>query len=184
MAGYQFDVVEPDVEEARHPDEPAQEYVMRLATEKASAVAATQLPGTCVIGFDTSVVLDGQILGKPGDEDEATAMLLSLGGRSHIVYTGSCLQIAGTAEMERGIDAARVTMRSVSPGEAREYAATGEPMDKAGAYALQGRGRGFVTDVTGWRSTVIGLPLESVVEMLAERGITPVRGVGEGVDGV
>lgn len=184
IAGYHFDVVEPDIEETQRRDEPAEEYVVRLATEKAAAVAATQRPGTCVIGFDTSVVLDDRILGKPADEAEAAAMLLSLAGRTHTVYTGFCLRVSGTDDMERGIEAARVTMRPVSPAEAQEYAASGEPMDKAGAYALQGRGRGFVTEVAGLRSTVIGLPLERVVEMLENRGIAPVRGVGEGVDGV
>lgn len=175
IAGYRFDVVQPDVEEVRRPGESAKEFVMRMAQEKAAAVAAAQPSGTCVLGFDTSVVLDDRILGKPADETEAAEMLLSLAGRTHTVYTGYCLQVVGSEDTEQGSETARVTMRDVSVAEAADYAGTGEPLDKAGAYALQGRGRGFVTQVDGPRSTVIGLPLERVTEVLASRGIVPAR---------
>jgi septum formation protein len=180
MAGYEFAAVAPDLAELRQPDERADEYVMRMAEEKAAAVAAGRPPGTCVIGFDTTVVLDGKVLGKPADAAEAADMLLSLAGRTHTVYTGFCLAVAGTEKSEKGIEASLVTMRPVSRAEAEAYAATGEPLDKAGAYALQGAGRGFVTKVAGSRSTVIGLPLERVVDLLRRQGITPVRGAGGG----
>jgi len=184
MAGYEFEVVAPDITELRRPGEPPEELVVRLAGEKAAVVAAGQPFGTCVIGFDTSVVLDRAVLGKPADEAEAAAMLLTLAGRTHTVYTGFCLTIAGSDEAEIGIEASRVTMRAVTEDEAESYAATGEPLDKAGAYALQGKGRGFVTRVAGLRSTVIGLPLEPVVDLLRRRGIFPARAGGEGMNAV
>ncbi len=128
------------------------------------------------MGLDTTVVLDGEVLGKPADEAEAVTMLLSLAGRTHTVYTGYCLAVAGIDVTESGIDASRVSLRPVSRAEAEAYAATGEPLDKAGAYALQGRGSGFVTAVEGLRSTVIGLPLEHVVDVLTRFAIMPTRG--------
>jgi septum formation protein len=184
LAGYDFDVVAPDLDEVRHPGESPEELVVRLAAEKAAAVAAEQAPGTCVIGFDTSVVLDEAVLGKPADEGEAVAMLLTLAGRTHIVYTGFCLTVAGSNDTELGIEASRVTMREIATEEAEAYAASGEPLDKAGAYALQGDGRGFVTRVDGLRSTVIGLPLEPVVDLLRRRGISPGRAGGKGRNAV
>lgn len=176
MAGFEFDVVAPDIDEARRDGEAPEEYVTRIAAEKANAVAAGQSPGTRVLGLDTSVVLDGQFYGKPVDEGDAAEMLLSLAGRTHTVYTGYALVIAGKPGQDGGIDAARVSMRDVSDTEATEYAATGEPLDKAGAYALQGSGQAFVDHVEGLRSTVIGLPLDHIVELLLRHGIVPTRG--------
>ncbi|MCP4968776.1 MAG: septum formation protein Maf [bacterium] len=173
MAGFEFEVVSPDIEEIRLADEPPEEFVVRMAKEKAEVVAASH-SNAFVLGFDTSVALGERVYGKPVDEDEAAEMLLSLAGRSHMVYTGFSLVQPG-GQIETGIDAARVTMRAVSDEEAAAYAATGEPLDKAGAYALQGKGRGFVESVEGLRSTVIGLPLESVVDLLIRNGIVPTR---------
>ena len=138
-------------------------------------VSGTVAPGTFVLGFDTIVVLDGRVYGKPADEAEAAAMLLSLAGRTHVVYTGFCIDTAGESDSESGVAASRVSMRQVTTDEAADYAASGEPMDKAGAYALQGRGKGFVESVEGQRSTVIGLPLEHVIDLLTRRGIMPER---------
>ncbi|MCP3995431.1 MAG: Maf-like protein, partial [bacterium] len=115
------------------------------------------------------------IYGKPADETEAAEMLLSLAGRTHTVYTGYCLSVAASDDTEAGIDASLVTMRDVSTDEANRYAASGEPLDKAGAYALQGAGKAFVEKVNGLRSTVIGMPLEHVVDMLTRRDIMPTR---------
>ena len=154
MAGFEFDVVSPDIEELLLPDEPAEEFVVRMAVEKAHAVAESQQPGVFVLGFDTTVVLGTRIYGKPTDEADAADMLLSLAGKT---------------------DAARVMMRPVSADEAAAYAATGEPLDKAGAYALQGKGKGFVESVEGLRSTVIGMPLEHIVDLLIRNGIMPTR---------
>jgi septum formation protein len=179
IAGYEFDIVPPDIEESQNSGEPAEDFVTRMATEKAVAVAADQAEGTVVLALDTIVVRDGSILGKPVDEAEAASMLVSLSGRTHTVLTAHCLAIAGIGVSDSGIDAARVTLRTVSRAEAEQYAATGEPLDKAGAYALQGRGGGFVTGVEGLRSTVIGLPLEHVVDVLTRHGIMPTRPVSE-----
>ncbi len=173
MAGYEFDVVSPDIDEFQLPGEAPEDFVVRMAAEKAAAVAEQADRGTCVLGFDTAVVLDDRVFGKPDNAREAAEMLLMLAGRTHTVITGYCLRVAGGTDEERGIDAARVAIRPVSTQEAADYAASGEPLDKAGAYALQGKGGGFVTSVEGLRSTVIGLPLEHVVDLLTRRGIMP-----------
>jgi septum formation protein len=170
MAGFDFSVVVPEVDEERTAGEPPEEYVCRVAEDKARAVAARVAPGTLVLGLDTCVALGDRLFGKPANEDAAVDMLLELAGATHTVYTGYALAIAGTDDLQRGVDAARVTMRSVSIDEARAYAASGEPLDKAGAYALQGEGGGFVDEVEGLRSTVIGLPLEHVVDLLVRNG--------------
>lgn len=175
MAGFEFDVISPDIAEIRLPQEPPEDFVVRMALEKANVVAVTQDPGTCVLGLDTSVVLGGRVYGKPTNEADAVDMLLSLAGRTHTVYTGYAFVRVGES-VESGIDAARVTMRGVTAEEGAAYAATGEPLDKAGAYALQGKGKGFVDKVEGLRSTVIGLPLEPIVDLLIRNGIVPTRG--------
>lgn len=176
MAGFEFDVIAPNIDETQRDGEAPEEFVKRVAGEKAAAVAETQTAGTRVLGFDTSVVLDGQVFGKPVDEADAADMLLTLAGRTHTVYTGYALVIAGVPAEDSGIDAARVTMRQVSATEAADYAESGEPLDKAGAYALQGSGKKFVDHVEGLRSTVIGLPLDHIVELLLRHGIVPTRG--------
>lgn len=175
LAGFEFEVVPPDLDEIRLPNEPPEEFVVRMAVEKGEAVAATQEPGMCILSFDTSVALGERVYGKPTDEEDAAAMLESLAGRTHTVYTGYALVKVG-GSVESGIDASRVTMRDIDHEEAVAYAATGEPLDKAGAYALQGKGKGFVEAVEGLRSTVIGVPLEHIVDLLIRNGITPVRG--------
>lgn len=173
MAGFSFTVVSPDIDELRRQGEAPEEFVRRLAGEKAHAVAAVQAVGTLVLGFDTSVVLRDRVYGKPASEQDAVEMLLSLSDRVHTVYTGYALVVAGEDGEHGGVEAAQVRMRTITPEEAAAYAATGEPLDKAGAYALQGRGRGFVSDVEGLRSTVIGLPLDPVVDLLQSHGVTP-----------
>lgn len=175
MAGYEFEVRAPDIDEVQLEGEAPEEFVVRMAAEKAAIVAGAARPGSVVLAFDTCVALDGRIYGKPVAETEAAEMLLSLAGRTHTVYTGYCLSVAASHDTEAGIDASQVTMRDVSTDEAIRYAASGEPLDKAGAYALQGAGKGFVEKVDGLRSTVIGMPLEHVVDMLTRRGIMPTR---------
>ncbi len=176
MAGYEFEVAPPHIDESMRVGEPPEEYVVRIATEKACAVAAKRQGDDLCLGLDTSVVYDGRTYGKPQDAAEAVSMLLSLAGRTHTVYTGYTLAGPDAEILATGIDASRVTMRPVSVAEAEAYAATGEPLDKAGAYALQGRGRGFVDSVEGLRSTVIGLPLEHIVHLLTSHGVLPTRG--------
>ena len=178
MAGYDFAVISPDIPEIRAPDETAEAFVVRLAQEKAAAVADELPSGVIVLGFDTAVVLGEQIYGKPADEAAAAEMLLALGGRTHTVFTGYCLIVAQSDMQECGIERSLVTMRGISVAEAAEYAATGEPLDKAGSYALQGLGKQFVAKIDGPKSTVIGLPLERIVDLLSRFGVLPQHPVG------
>lgn len=168
-AGFTFDVLPPDTDETGIDGETAADMVLRLATEKALAVESV---GTVVLGADTTVVRDGRVLGKPRDADDAVAALVSLAGRTHSVLSGWAL-VRDRTVLESGVEESWVTMRPIDEAEARSYVATGEPLDKAGAYALQGRGRMFVTAVTGPRSNVLGLPLAAVVAALHRAGIEP-----------
>jgi septum formation protein len=137
----------------------------RLAWAKAEDVAA-QLERGLVIGADTIVICEGTILGKPRDRDEARDMLLRLGGRTHQVITGVAVVEAetGRAEVEAAVTA--VAMRPIAALEAAAYAATGEPLDKAGAYAIQGRGALLVERIEGDYSNVVGLPLPTLARLL------------------
>lgn len=146
--------------------------VVRLAREK--ALAAVNEDGSVALGADTTVVLDGEILGKPKSEIEAADMLLSIAGRTHLVLTGWALAAEG-AILEDGFDSSLVSMQPVTRDEADAYAASGEPLDKAGAYALQGDGARFVSGVAGSRSNVIGLPLQPIVAALRRAAIEPTR---------
>lgn len=144
--------------------------VVRLAGEKALAAEAGD--GLVALGADTTVVLDGLILGKPTDNAAASDMLLSIAGRTHLVLTGWAIAGEGMV-LEDGFDTSLVSMRSVTRGEADAYAKSGEPLDKAGGYALQGEGARFVSGVAGSRSNVIGLPLKPIVAALRRVGIQP-----------
>jgi septum formation protein len=157
-------VLVPDVEETRHADEPAADYVLRLAQLKARAVRArdASLP---VLAADTSVVLDGQIFGKPRDREHAVMMLLQLAGRVHRVFTGVALDSGGAAP-RCALSVSEVTLGAISRADAELYWATGEPCDKAGAYGIQGRGAVFVAHLSGSFSGVMGLPLFEVAQLL------------------
>ena len=170
-AGIAFEAVPPRGEEIGLPGETPAEMVIRLACEKAHEVAGRVGSDRWVLGVDTVVAVDDQILGKPVDEIHATKMLLQLSDRTHAVYSG--FAIVGFAEDETGVEMTLVTMRVIAPGEAAAYSATGEPLDKAGAYAIQGKAIEFITSVEGSRRNVAGLPLEALLPRLAERGITP-----------
>jgi septum formation protein len=176
MAGFTFDVSAPDVDESRLAGETPEAMVVRLATAKAEAVAARRAGDACVLACDTTVVLDGTTLGKPTSIDDATAMLLRLAGLTHEVITGYAIRPPWRSDVERGTVTSRVTMRQVNPMEAADYAASGEPLDKAGGYALQGDGGRFVAGVDGSRSNVIGLPLETIVPLLERFGLIGRRG--------
>ncbi|MGB5566053.1 MAG: Maf family protein [Acidimicrobiia bacterium] len=170
-AGFEFEVESPGVDETVIEGEDPDRMVVRLAREKALACAADT--GALALGADTTVVLDGRILGKPEGEVEAVEMLLSIGGRTHVVITGWALA-QGARIVEDGFETTLVAMRAVDPAEAKAYAASGEPLDKAGAYALQGDGARFVSSIGGSRSNVVGLPLKPVVGALRRAGIEPV----------
>ena len=162
QAGIPFAVRPANVDESIRPGESPEEYVKRVAHEKASAVEAG--PDDIVLGADTIVVIDGEILGKPRDAADAIRMLESLAGREHQVLTGICLQRG-----EESIRDCAVTRVWFTPLDRRvidEYVATGEPMDKAGAYAIQGLAARFIERTDGSYSNVVGLPIELVAEHL------------------
>ena len=144
--------------------EPAERYVLRLAREKAEAVQVRH-PNVRVLAADTSVVLDGEVLGKPATTDEALEMLRRLSGRRHQVMTAVAVAGAG----ERLVTAA-VTFAPADEAALRWYVSTGEPMDKAGAYAVQGIGGFLVERIEGSHSAVVGLPLVETVALLRESG--------------
>jgi len=151
--------------EAQLAGETAEAYARRLALAKAREVAAALKQGL-VIGADTVVTCDGRLLGKPRDRDEAQAFLLSLAGRTHQVITGVAVVEAATGRAEVGAAVTGVTMRPFDAKEAARYVATGEPMDKAGAYGIQDRGALLVEGIQGDYFNVVGLPLALVAELL------------------
>ena len=165
-----FEVVPADVDESLLAEEAADAYVARLARTKAEAVRA-RLDGDdlLVLGADTTVEIDGRILGKPADQDEGVAMLLALSGRTHRVATG--IAVAGPAGTECACVVAEVEFRDVDRAEAEAYWATGEPADKAGGYGLQGIGGIFVTGIRGSASAVVGLPVAETEQLLRRCGM-------------
>ena len=170
-AGIPFDVVAPkDVAEDFPPGEPPEELVVRHALMKARSVAPDH-PGRLILGADTVVVLDGKIYGKPADEAGARAMLAELVGQTHVVYTGLALVAASSGRELTEAEATEVTMRPLSAEEISSYVATGEPLDKAGAYAVQGRGALLVERVVGDYFNVVGLPLYRLSKMLEAFGL-------------
>lgn len=162
QAGIPFVVRAASVDETVRPGETPSEYVKRVAQEKAAAIEAG--PADIVLGADTVVVIGSQILGKPTDQADALRMLETLSGRQHTVLTGICLR-RGT---ETALDVAetRVWLSPLSRRELEEYVATGEPMDKAGAYAIQGRASKFIQRIDGSYANVVGLPIELVYQYL------------------
>ena len=170
--GVGFEVLAVDVEETPHAGEPAGSFVERVALDKARAgrvrlPAGRRLP---VLGADTCVVANGKIMGKPQGREHALDMLQLLSGTTHEVL--SAVVLVGDHEALR-VNASRVTFRTLSAEECAAYWATGEPADKAGAYAIQGLAAIFVTQLVGSYSGVMGLPLYETAELLREFGITP-----------
>lgn len=166
--GIVFDVRSSDIPEVPEPGEVAEAFTLRIAAEKAAAVAPSA-PGAAVLAADTAVVLGGRILGKPADPDDARSMLRSLAGHTHEVITGVCL-LAPTGT-ERFAVRTAVRFRSIPEAEISWYVGTGEPLDKAGAYAIQGRGGSFVEAIFGSYSNVVGLPLAETLAALRRAGI-------------
>jgi len=163
-----FEVIRAGVDEAVRSGEPATEYVRRLAAAKADAgwQAKNDAP---VLAADTTVVLEGVILGKPEDPQEAAGMLLLLSGRTHEVLTAVALRSNRGTEVR--VSHSLVTFRTIGSAEAAAYWDTGEPRDKAGAYAIQGRAAVFVAELRGSYSGVMGLPLFETAELLQAAGI-------------
>jgi septum formation protein len=172
LIGVPHVVTPADIDETPLPDEPPNEYVLRLAREKAEAVWTlhVDLP---VLAADTTVVIDGEILGKPESEDEAQYMLGKLSGRDHLVHTGVALWSDEHQLLFH--TATQVCFAPLSPGEIHAYWESGEPRGKAGAYAIQGLGAVFVTGISGTYTGVMGLPLFETAHLLRQAGI-PVWG--------
>jgi septum formation protein len=171
--GVPFTVVEVDVSEHRLGDEPAEAYAARLARDKALAaerlLQARNSGSLPILGADTCVVLDGDILGKPVDRNDAAAMLARLSGRSHEVVTAIYLVADGQGHADLSIS--RVTFANLGEADIAHYWDSGEPRDKAGAYAIQGRAAAFVSRIEGSYSGVVGLPLHELSCQLRAIGI-------------
>ncbi|MDH0287832.1 Maf-like protein [Pseudomonas sp. GD04087] len=169
--GLPFHIVPASIDETPEAGELAYAYVERLARSKALAGLnfLAQRADVCVLGADTAVVLDGRILGKPVDRDDALAMLQALSGREHEVLTA--VAVADRDRCEARVVSSRVTFRAVSAEEAERYWETGEPQDKAGGYAIQGLAAVFVSRVEGSYSAVVGLPLCETSALLADFSI-------------
>lgn len=169
--GVRHRAVAADLDEEPRPGEKPDDYVRRLARDKAQAVVNSL--GGCadcpVLAADTTVVLDGRIFGKPASEADCVAMLSALSGRCHEVLTAIALQVDG--ELRSAISASRVTFRAIGAGECRRYWASGEPAGKAGAYAIQGLGAVFVASFEGSFSGVMGLPLYETAAFLDAAGV-------------
>lgn len=172
--GLPFRVLPADIDEALRPSEPPLEYLTRIAAEKLSAVRArlADAPHAAVLVADTSVVIDGDVLGKPADEEDAARLFSRIAGRVHTVYTRYAIGLAGGTEaaVARTV-ATNVFIRAASADEVRAYAATGEGLDKAGAYAAQGIGSFFIERVEGSYSNVVGLPACEVLTDLRQLGL-------------
>jgi septum formation protein len=165
-AGFEFEVRPSAAEELRRSGESAEDFVRRAAREKSLDVAASLPPGSLVLGADTVVVIDGLILGKPTDRDDATRMLRTLSGSSHCVVTGVCL-VRAPGEIEALThETTMVRFRELEEGEIRDYVGSGEPLDKAGAYGIQGLASRFVTRIEGCFFNVVGLPVPMVYDLL------------------
>lgn len=176
--GLPFRVLAPKGEEKTDLPLPPGELVQQLSKQKAQEVAKQAAPGDLILAADTMVVLDALPLGKPKTEAEAKQMLQMLSGRTHLVYTGICL-LRGDHCVTDTMEAS-VTFRSLSDLEIGAYVQTGEPMDKAGAYGIQGKGALFVSRIEGDFYTVMGLPLCRLAELLPKFGYFPFGSTLEG----
>ena len=158
----------PDVDETPHPGELPEDYVLRVCREKAELgwkrLQQRNLPRLPVLAADTTVCLDNAILGKPADRDQAAAMLRSLAGREHRVLTAVAVQFADWFDMS--VNETFVRFRDLPEREILDYVDTGEPLDKAGGYAIQGRAAVFITEIRGSYSGVVGLPLCETAQLL------------------
>lgn len=169
VLGLEFTTISPEIDESAFDGLPAEELVGTLSREKALWVAQKGPAGALVIGADTVVVRDGQVLGKPGDRLEAEEMLTSLSGRTHQVFTG--VTLCQGDKILTQVEQTQVTFRNLSWEEIAQYVSTGEPMDKAGAYGIQGLGSLLVAGIAGDYHNVVGLPLCRLGKMLRTFGV-------------
>jgi septum formation protein len=166
--GWPFEMLPQDIDETRQPNENAVTYVERLALGKAEA-AARQTSGSLVVGADTTVVIGNEILEKPRDHEDARRMLRRLSGQWHQVVTG--VAVINSSESKIAHATTEVKFAVMSPSEIDWYVASDEPMDKAGAYAIQGPGSRFIEGIRGEYFNVVGLPVRLLYEMMQEHGV-------------
>ena len=172
QVGIEFTLVAIDIDESRAATESPAEYVCRMAVSKAS-IAAEQIQGRqqdcAVLAADTTIALDGDTIGKPADRKQCGEILRQLSGRQHLVL--SAVALAARGKIVSRLSQNRVSFRALAESEIESYCATGEPMDKAGAYAIQGKAAIFIEHLEGSYSAVMGLPLYETAELLREAEI-------------
>lgn len=172
QVGFDFEIIPSLAEEKEIAGESPEEHVIRLSLEKAREVSTRDdIDGRWIIGSDTIVLCDDLILGKPADAEDAARMLRTLSGRTHKVLSGYAILDRGTGENRAAAVTTRVSFRSLTDAEISGYIASGEPTDKAGAYAIQGLGAFMVSRIEGSYSNVVGLPLCEVVQALGTLGV-------------
>jgi len=170
LAGFDFEARPGGIEEKRRGGESGEEFALRAAREKALQVAASAPSESLVLGADTVVIVNGEVLGKPAGPDDAARMLRLLSGVTHRVITGVCLVRAPDRIEVLTPSVTLVTFRRLDEQEIREYVSSGEPLDKAGAYGIQGLASKFVTRIEGCYFNVVGLPVALVYELIREAG--------------
>ena len=170
--GVEFEVYASDIDERRLASESPDEYVCRMATSKARAAVSevSKIQNSCVVlAADTTIELDGDIIGKPADRTQCCSILQQLSARQHLVL--SAVALATQGDLKLRLSQNRVSFRTLSAQEIESYCATGEPMDKAGAYAIQGKAALFIEHLEGSYSAVMGLPLYETADLLANADI-------------
>lgn len=168
--GISFSIIPPDIDERKKKEETIREYVLRIASEKARKVG-THFPDKWVIGADTIVVHRGRVLGKPKTEANAMEMLKALRGKWHKVYTAYCILNTSKNVSFQDVVETKVFIKDLTDEEIRRYINTSEPFDKAGSYAVQGKGGFMVKEIKGSYSNVVGLPICEIAEVLLSQGI-------------
>ena len=168
--GVSFSIIPPDIDETRKPYESPKDYVLRVAYEKAQKVGEL-FPDKWIIGADTVVVHKGRILGKPRSEEDAFVMLKRLRGNWHKVFTGYCVLNVSKQAMYRDVAETKVFIKDLTDEEIGKYIKTSEPLDKAGSYAVQGKGGYMVKEIKGSYTNVVGLPICEITEVLLSLGV-------------
>ena len=171
LLGLPFEVIAPGFDELPSPDRPIEEEVLDFAAGKAASVAAKN-PESIVIGSDTMILIHGEKIGKPTDSAGAKQMLRSLSGKTHRIFTSVAIVDGSGGPGLRMVEQVAVTMRAYAEKEIEDYLACGESLDKAGAYSIQGRGRGLIESIDGDYLAAVGLPLAPIAGYLQSRGIS------------
>lgn len=174
--GLRFEVIPSLIDEIPLPDESPEDFALRTSTEKALNVSRNLDDHSVVIGVDTIVLIDGEILGKPKNKKEAITMLEKIAGKEHRVITGFSIVKPKTEILHREFVESRVKIKTLAPWELEGYIKTGESMDKAGAYGAQGIGAFMIEEIHGSYTNVVGLPLAQVIDVLTRLGVLKLFG--------